>query len=187
MEPQSWFQVGRRLNGTRSRCKICTLESAKFAENERFWAKRQFEVQKLHFKLSGFPTGSDRWRTIKEYLKVQSDRSQTATGSANPILSFVQVPLAQLRKCLFCKRDLQKYGFGGECGMCRFCTYHSLWRNCCQKNWPQNSEIRRKWAILSKRTTWCRKIRPQVGVNLSHVQILHMCVLQLMQLVPFWN
>ena len=134
------LQVGRRLNGTRSRCKICTLESAKFAENERFWAKRQFEVQKLHFKLSGFPTGSDRWRTVKEYLKVQSDRSQTATGSANPILSFVQVPLAQLRKCLFCKRDLQKYGFGGECGMCRFCTYHSLWRNCGQKIWPQNSD-----------------------------------------------
>ena len=127
-DEQSWCRRLRlQVDQRRSSSKKLTLESAKFAENIRFWVKRPLDVQKLYIKLSGFPTGSDRWRTVKEYLKVQQNNTH-----------FLRV------ERLFCKLDLQKYGFRGECGMCKFCTYHSLWRNCGQKIWPQNSKIRRK-------------------------------------------
>ena len=129
-----WLQVDPR----RSRSKNLTLELRNLAKTDDFE-----KIGNLRCKNC---TSSCR---VFRQVQIDGELSRNtwkfkATGSANPILSFVQVPLAQLRKCLFCKRDLQKYGFRGEWGMCKFCTYHSLWCNCGQKFWPQNSKIRRK-------------------------------------------
>ena len=68
---------------------FCDLKTAKFGENKRFWVRRQLEVQKIDLKLSDFPTGSDRWRTVKEYLTVQQNNTH-----------FLRV------ERLFCKLDL---------------------------------------------------------------------------------